>query len=303
MNKILVTGAMSFIGRDLVKRLAESESQIFATYKNINQEFKLSLAKKFKNIEWIQLDITKEDDFLKLPINIDAIIHVAGISVDEKVSIDDMLKTNVIGTRNLQKYALRACAKKFIYTSSLSIHGQIKKGVVNEKTPINNANAYGISKYLGERLLVETADSIPTVAIRLPGVIGPGSHRAWIPTLVEEMKKNHEILIYNPGTYFNNAIHVSDLNIFIRNIVNKIELSGFKAFPIGASDKMTILEIVNMLKKELKSKSKFIESVALKSSFLIDSRIAENNFGYEAKSIQFIIQKYANEYLRASTKQ
>jgi nucleoside-diphosphate-sugar epimerase len=295
MNKILITGGMSFIGRHLVQSLTNTEIQLIVTYKNINQNLILLQDKNNTNIEWIQLDITKEEDFLKLPSNIDVIIHVAGISVTEKVSIDEMLKTNVIGIRNLQKYALRARANKFIYTSSLSIHGKINEDVVNENTPINDPDAYGISKYLGERLLAETADVVPAVAIRLPGVIGLGAHRAWLPTLVDKMKRNEEIYIYNPNTYFNNAIHVSDLNLLIRKIVNKNAYTGFAAFPVGASDKIKVIEIANTLKKELNSKSQFKIVDALKSSFLIDSKIAELKFEYEPKNIKLLIEKYAKE--------
>jgi nucleoside-diphosphate-sugar epimerase len=300
MNSVLLTGVTSFVGRHLAKNLAQSGIRVVATYRTAKRSLIEALAADSPNLELVQLDISDESGFDKLPRSIDAIVHVAGVSVMPGISIDDMLAVNVTGVRNVQRYAMRARASKFIYTSSLSIHGQITAAVVNEHTPINAPDTYGATKYLGERLLAEVADTMPTIAIRLPGVLGSGAHRAWIPTLVEKLVASNDVSIYSPNAKFNNATHVSDLSRFIIQILFNHDWRGFSAFPVGAAESMTILEIASLLHDKLGSGSILRESNLVKPSFTIDSSFASSHFGYVPSRIDAMIVQYLDDYMSGS---
>ena len=299
MITLLLTGVSSFIGQHLAKHLAQSGIKVLATYRTAKRSLIESLAADSPNLELVQLDISDESGFDKLPQSIDAIVHVAGVSVMSRGSIDDMLAVNVTGTRNVQRYAMRAKARKFIYTSSLSIHGQIKIGVVNEHTPIYDPDTYGATKYLGERLLAEMADTIPTIAIRLPGVLGSGAHRAWIPSLVERLIAGNDVSIYSSNAGFNNAVHVSDLSRLIAQILLNHNWRGFAAFPVGAAGKMTIFEVASLLRDKLGSESKLYEKNISKPSFMIDSACATKYFGYVPTKINRILTRYIEDVLHS----
>lgn len=297
MITVLLTGVTSFIGRHLAKHLAQSGIRVVATYRTANRSLIEALVAGSPNLELIQLDNSDEVGFDKLPPSIDAVVHVAGVSVMPGISIDDMLAVNVTGTRNVQRYAMRARARKFIYTSSLSIHGQITTGVVNEHTSIKEPDTYGATKYLGERLLASVADTMPTIAIRLPGVLGSGAHRAWIPTLVERLVTGGEVSVYSPNAEFNNAVHVSDLSsLIVQVLLNKV-WHGYFAFPVGASGKMNILEVINFFRKGLNSDSKLCAVKEIKPSFLIDSTFAVESFGYIPTRIDVMLQRYLENIL------
>jgi UDP-glucose 4-epimerase len=267
-----------------------------AAYRNHN-DFLGRLRLEAENLTLLRIDISNWRDFATLPPHVDAVVHIAGVSTAAGVSIDDMLAVNVTGARNVQRYAVRAGVRKFIYASSLSIHGRIETDVVDEHTPINDPEPYGATKYLGERMLASVADTIPTVAIRLPGVLGSGAHRAWIPSVVETLVAGKEVSIYNPNAGFNNAVHVSDLSKFVTTILLGQGWRGFSAFPVGASGKMTILEVVHLLRETLGSASKLCENNIIKPSFLIDSTCAVQCFGYVPTPIDVLLMRYLEDLL------
>jgi nucleoside-diphosphate-sugar epimerase len=297
MITALLTGVTSFIGRHLAKSLAQSGIRVLATYRTANHSLFQALETVSPNLKLIQLNSFNEVELDKLPPLIDAVVHLAGVSTMSGASIDDMLNVNVMGTLNLQRYAMRAGACKFIYASSLSIHGKIKSGVVDEHTPVNDPDPYGATKYLGERLLASAAGTMPTVAIRLPGVLGCGAHRAWIPTLVERLVSGGEVSVYSPNAEFNNAVHVSDLSsLIVQVLLNKV-WHGYFAFPVGASGKMNILEVIDFFREGLNSDSKLCVVKEIKPSFLIDSTFAVETFGYVPTRIDVILQRYLENIL------
>lgn len=295
-HKVLIAGASSFIGRHVTEHLVRSGLEVIATYRNHN-DFLERLCLEAKNLILLQIDISNWRNFSMLPSHVDAVVHIAGISDTAGASIDDMLAVNVTGVRNAQRYALQAGARKFIYTSSLSIHGKIEATLVDEHTAINDPDTYGATKYLGERILASAADILPTIAIRLPGVLGSGAHRAWIPTLVERLIAGNDASIYNPNAEFNNAVHVSDLSKFITQLLLGDGWRGFSAFPVGASGVMTILEIVHLLRETLGSVSKICEYDAVKPSFLIDSKYATDRFGFVPTQIDVMLKRYLDDLL------
>jgi UDP-glucose 4-epimerase len=295
MLRVLLTGTTSFIGQHVAKFLAQSGIRVIATYRTPKCELMGALSACSQNLELIQLNISDESGFNKLPESIDAVVHVEGVSNMPGVSIDDMLAVNVNGTRNVQSYAMRAGARKFVYISSLSIHGRISASFVTENTPINQQDIYGCTKYLGERLLADKANAMPTIALRLPGVLGIGAHRAWIPSLVEKLLSDKEVSIYSPKAEFNNAIHVTDLSQLIGQILLGQFSNGFVAFPVGAAGKKNILDVASLLKQKLNSKSILHVQNLVKSSFTIDSTFASNCFGYVPRQIDQILMQYIEE--------
>ena len=297
MTTVLLTGVTSFIGRHLAAHLHQSGIKIIATYRTANPGLLDALAGRCPDMRTIQLDLHDEVGFDKLPPTIDAVVHVAG-AAPPTATLDDMLNVNVAGTRNVQRYAMRAGAQKFIYTSSISIHGSIKVGVVNHSTTVNNPEPYGATKYLGERLLASGADTIPTVSIRLPSVIGRGAQHAWIPTIVERLISGTDVPYYNPTAAFNNAVHVGELSTLILRILLDQDWRGHFAFPIGLSEPIEIQEVINILRKALNSKSQLLRKSEVKPSFIIDSSLAAEVFGYVPARTDETLRQYVEDILR-----
>jgi nucleoside-diphosphate-sugar epimerase len=290
---ILLTGASSFIGRHAAFALSQGGIRVTATYRS-NSSAVEHLRTALPGAELVRLDLACEGDFAALPPKIDCIVHVAGVSVTPEITADDMLACNVIGARNLLCYARRARASRIVLASTLSVHGSIEEDIVTETTPVRAPDLYGASKYLAERLFAAESHWLPCVAIRLPGVLGEGAHRAWIPTLLERVRKNQNVVVYGSDSAFNNAAHISDLCCLLHNLLRN-EWSGFHAFPIGAKGQITIAELVRLLISSTGSQSRIEEGSALKKSFTVSSEYAERHFGYDPMNIDEMLSRYVNE--------
>jgi UDP-glucose 4-epimerase len=289
----LLTGATSFIGRHLATYLAQEGIKVTATYRTRSDELE-ALQHLCPGLDPVQLDLADAEAFRRLPSDVDAVLHVAGTSVTPGVSIAAMMQCNVVGAENLLRYALNSGAKRLVYTSSLSVHGRIADAVVDETTPIIDPDVYGASKYLAERLFATAADRIPSVAIRLPGVLGRGAHRAWVPMLRERLKADRPISIFNPEAPFNNAVHVDDLVRFICSLLTR-NWYGFFAFPVAASGMVTIREVVELLAAALGVSPTLRIAPAAQSSFTISSQRAIETFDYRAMNIDAVLERYATE--------
>jgi UDP-glucose 4-epimerase len=273
--------------------LARAGLRVTATYRSNNATLE-RLRKALPDTEFVRLDLGREHEFPALPKKIDSIVHVAGVSAMPDITADDILACNVVGARNLLNYARGADASRIVLASTLSVHGDVDEQIVTETTPVRTPDLYGASKYLAERLFAAESNWLPCVAIRLPGVLGEGAHRAWIPTLLDRMRNNRDVTVYGSDSMFNNAAHVSDVCSLMLNLLRN-QWSGFHGFPVGAKGQITIAELVRILVSSTGSSSKIIEGSALKKPFTVSSKYAEENFGYAPMSIELMLSKYVSE--------
>ena len=73
------------------------------------------------------------------PREIDAVVHVAGATTATGISLGEMLACNVTGPENVLRYAAWRARKRLIYMSTMSVYGAIRRGVVDESTPISRS--------------------------------------------------------------------------------------------------------------------------------------------------------------------
>ena len=56
---------------------------------------------------------------------------------------------------------------------------------------------------------------------RLPGVVGKNSSHNFLSNLMKKIKKNQNLIVYNPKAMFNNLIHVKNLCLIVEQILKK----------------------------------------------------------------------------------
>jgi nucleoside-diphosphate-sugar epimerase/predicted dehydrogenase len=179
--RVLVTGASGFLGGHLVKKLSESGTSVRATARL------LSRAKPLPGVEWIQCDLSKEDDLKRALTGVETVFHCAAM-VGPPGTLEDYEETNVKGTLRLVKLATDAGVENIIYVSSLSVYEcpSGRNTYVDETTPYDTRAAdrgvYTQTKIEAEKVLLgfinqQNGDrSTPRVIILRPGTIyGPGA--------------------------------------------------------------------------------------------------------------------------------
>ncbi|RZD37898.1 MAG: NAD-dependent dehydratase, partial [Thaumarchaeota archaeon] len=157
MTKILVTGGAGFLGSNLVKELIKKGNEVVIFDNGFRQEF--NNIQEIKNsISLIKGDISKKEDWDKIPKDVDFAYHLAAINgtkffyeIPQKV-----LKVNIQGTFNFVEWLRGSQVKRIFFTSSSEAYGFPKIFPTPETEelsipdPTNPRFSYSSSKILGE---------------------------------------------------------------------------------------------------------------------------------------------------------
>ncbi|WP_415902813.1 NAD-dependent epimerase/dehydratase family protein [Neptuniibacter sp. QD29_5] len=156
-KNILITGASGFVGSRLFRAIQNHRSfSSFAVYRN---KAKCDSVPHSIHIT----DINAETDWLNnLPSKIDCVVHTAGVAhvLNGKTFEGDLnnafLEVNVKGTLNLAKQLAKQGLKRFIFISSIGVHGNATTGdPITEFSPLEPHNEYAKSKLDAEQGLKE----------------------------------------------------------------------------------------------------------------------------------------------------
>lgn len=130
----------------------------------------------------VMSDFDARNDWSAMLESTDLIIHCASrVHVMDEVASDPLLeyrKTNVEGTLNLARQAIKAGCKRFIFVSSIKVNGEVTfegRPFLADDQP-SPQDAYGLSKMEAENGLRALAhgSSMEVVIIRPVLVYGPG---------------------------------------------------------------------------------------------------------------------------------
>jgi dihydroflavonol-4-reductase len=116
-------------------------------------------------------DLRAPEGFRSALVGCDALIHVAA---DYRLWVPDpaeMYKANVEGTRSLLQMAREAGVRRVVYTSSVATMGFHGDAVVDEDTPVSEADMIGHykrSKWMAEQVALEAARAGQEVMVLNP---------------------------------------------------------------------------------------------------------------------------------------
>ncbi|MHA1799396.1 MAG: NAD-dependent epimerase/dehydratase family protein [Candidatus Helarchaeota archaeon] len=171
--KFLITGANGFIGSNLVDKLIDEHHEVRALILRGTDESNLN--KNKDKIEKVYGDVTDIDSIKDLFDGVDIVIHLAA-RVNDWGPKKLFMKINFQGSKNVLDAAVAAGVKRFIFMSSLTVHGFKEFQDADENTPYDPCNAYAESKKAVEDLLNQyfNENKIETVIVR-PGfvIFGP----------------------------------------------------------------------------------------------------------------------------------
>lgn len=166
---------------------------------------------KFEQIREIQLyEVTRDSDLEQYEGEYDILIYSAAVS---NAKTEKMLQDNVGSAITMMKFCREHYVKKIIYLSSDSIYGELNTDIVTEKTIMVNPNVYGVTKYLAEKVILESG--IPYYILRMPGVVGKVWRDVFICNTISKIKDGEHLKLYNIDKPFNNILDVDDLIAFI----------------------------------------------------------------------------------------
>jgi nucleoside-diphosphate-sugar epimerase len=241
--RVLVTGAGGFVGSHTAKGLAQLGWDVVAL---VHRNRPAALT-GISRIEIVQADLA---GFQPLPLSgpCEAIVHCAAAIPPTVPDETELFRQNVEGMRSVLAFAHASGTRTIINCSSMSAFGRIEVDVVSPEVAPIEPGSYGRSKLEGERMLAAFADQTGarTLSLRLPGVVGKGSHDNFLSTIIAAIATKRPISARNPQALFNNIVHIDDLVGFFAALCDTLE-PGHRVATIAADEPMPSAAVLTSL--------------------------------------------------------
>ena len=171
MTRTLVTGAAGFTGRYLAHALAERGHEVHGLV-HMHESNLAGIVRAH------EADLTDQDALKKVVAEVrpDHVVHLAAIAFVAHGDIEQMYRTNVVGTRQLLDALAESPAtpSSVLIASSANIYGNAREGVLDESVPAAPANDYGVSKVATEYVAQLYASRLPITVLRPFNYTGRG---------------------------------------------------------------------------------------------------------------------------------
>ena len=236
---VLVTGSSGFIGRHVVRLLAESGHQVTAT------DYRPQAEPLPDGVRFHRCDLRSDP----LPRGDFAVVVHLGALAGVRPSLDrplDYEATNVLGTLRLLEHCRQHDIGRFVLASSSSVYGPDTPLPAREDGPVSPLSPYALTKLHGEKWggLYAKLHGLRFVALRLFSVWGDGQR----PDLALEAFRRRAIagepvVIFGDGTQRRDLTHVSDVARAVALAI-RWEGSGALVANIGTGRNHSVLDML-----------------------------------------------------------
>lgn len=231
-KKVLVTGGTGFIGSRLAERLYIDEQ---ADVKVMVHNWPKAAWVSRLGVELVKADITNAQDVDEAVKGCEIVFHCVGVGG----SMEQCMKINVEGTKNVLAACKKHKVKRIVYLSSVVVHGPDIFDGMNEDAPfVKTGDPYADSKIEAEQYFTSfiKENQIEGSVIRPTYVWGPLSLYYTID-IINQLKKGKFLLVDN-GIGSCNAVHVD-------NVVDLSLICGYHPNAVGESFIVTDGEKLN----------------------------------------------------------
>jgi UDP-glucose 4-epimerase len=258
MTKYLVTGGAGFIGSTLVSMLTDSGKEV-VIFDNLSKAtmHKPFTWKRSSNCEFIHGDMLDSALLRKIVNTCDFVFHLAA-NPDVRVgSIDTQIdyEQNLLATYNLlEAMRISSNCKNMIFASSSTVYGEPASIPTPENySPLVPISLYGASKLGCEALISGYCNmfEMRCNVIRLANIVGPNSTKGVVYDFFTKLAANPKRLdILGNGMQVKSYLYVSDCVNALIKLASEMK-QPFEVFNAGSNDSLTVLDIVQIIIKEL----------------------------------------------------
>lgn len=193
MTRTLVTGAAGFTGRYLSLALAERGHEVHGLLHIPEPESIPGVARTH------EADLSDLEALERVvgEVRPDHVVHLAAVSFVAHSDVEQMYRTNVVGTRQLLEALSRSSVspRSVIVASSANIYGNAREGELDETVPPAPANDYGVTKVATEFVASIYMSRLPIVTVRPFNYTGRGQSESFLlPKVVAHARKRSPVI-------------------------------------------------------------------------------------------------------------
>lgn len=252
MKTIVMTGATSFLGRNVLKGLLEKNYKVYALVRKTSPV--LEQLPKNENVEYIYGSLQELELILEKVECADYFIHFAWDGSGNLGRADETIqKMNVKYSQKALDISYKLGCKKFIFPGSQAEYGIVHERIY-EDTPCVPVSAYGKAKLEFSNWASEFSKekTLEFIHLRIFSVYGPGDREGTLVDACVKKFNQGECMKLGPCTQKWNFLYISDFVEAVLAIINEQNIEGI--YNIASGDTRTLREFVQEI-YELSNKS------------------------------------------------
>ena len=330
MKKVLVTGAIGFIGYHLTERLLK-EGYAVVGIDNINSYYdvRLKYAKlpilgieedsiwpnvayqstKNKHFKFVKLDITDRYNLEKLfeTEKFDIVCNLAA-QAGVQYSIQDphtYIENNISGFINIIDACRQHKIEHFVYASSSSVYGNREDVPFIETDNVDHPiSLYAASKKSNELIAHSYSHlfKLKTTGLRFFTVYGPWGRPDMAPYIfVKRISEGKPITVFNNGDMERDFTYVDDIVDGVFKVIQGNNTTDkYKIYNIGNSNPVNLNDFIHNI-EDIVERIAIIEYKPMRAGDVIqtysDIFNLQNDYGYNPKtSVKVGIRKFYDWY-------
>jgi nucleoside-diphosphate-sugar epimerase len=260
---VIITGATGFLGGRLMAQLRK-EYQIFAIGRRSPAE---AGAPEGPGIHWFRVDIGHFDRLREVFYRIkemggaDLLLHLAAYYDFTGEDHPEYMRTNVMGTRNVLELSVPLKLRRFIYTSSVAACPFPTLGeAVTEDSPPTAPVPYARSKRIGEEMMREYQDRVPSCILRLAAIFSDWCEYEPLDEFLRTWRSHrwNAHILGGKGQSAVPYLHVQDLISFYIRVVERCDdLKPAEVLQASPDGSTTHLELYRAVTRSLCGSPRF----------------------------------------------
>lgn len=173
--RVALTGASGYTGGHILRKLLARGDSVTA----LVREGSITPALQASGARIVTGALGSADDARRFVAGCDAVMHVAAVYRTAGHPDSYYRQINVEGTRQLLDAAAEAGVRRFVHTSTVGVHGDVKHPPADENSPIAPSDIYQETKAEADAMAREfgRARGIEVAIVRPGAIYGPGETR------------------------------------------------------------------------------------------------------------------------------
>lgn len=247
-----IYGANGFIGRHILRRLAQNGPVVRAVSRSFDDSFTRSFGKR---VEFVEADFRQPLDMVSTLQDIDTIVQLISTSspgMKNDHAIADITE-NVIPHVQFLQSCVQAGVKRYIFVSSGgTVYGPGAVVPTPETSPTNPINSHGLTKLVVEKYIQMhgQVDGLEYIILRVANPYGPGQvfrkGQGLVPAILDHWRKDLPVKIFGDGKALRDYLYIDDLTDAIEAAV-KLDGKPQHVINIGSGEVRSVIEVIEAI--------------------------------------------------------